>query len=104
MSMEIINQLFEAVYYGADLEFKYNGYYYFVNSGKTTKDGNGVHQINVSKSEYSFYNGTADGKSVEIFNICNIDSHKNTEDFFNAKIFEGKTLYEAIDNVTEINY
>lgn len=92
MSMEIINQLFDAVYYGADLEFKYNGYYYFVNSGKTTKDGNSVHQINVSKSGYSFYNGTADGNSVEIFNICNIDSHKNTEDFLTQR-FSKEKLY-----------
>lgn len=50
--MNIINQLFETVYYGADLEFMYNGDYYFINSGKSIQDNSDMHSIIVYKISY----------------------------------------------------
>ena len=52
--MSVQNQLFEAVYYGADLEFKYSGNYYFINSGKIIQDNSNAHSITVYKSKNLF--------------------------------------------------
>lgn len=44
INMSIQNQLFDAVYYGTDLEFQYNGNYYFINSGKMVQGTTGCIQ------------------------------------------------------------
>ncbi len=102
--MEIIDSLFEAVYYGTDLEFKYNGFYYFINSGVEKNNGKEIHSIDVYKSDYSFYGGVVKGESHEIFNSKNEDLNINTKMLFEKKIFDGKTLYEIVKDITEINY
>ena len=53
--MTIVNQLFEAVYYGTDLEFKYGDNYYFINSGRVNNGNKDQHSITVFKSKESFY-------------------------------------------------
>ena len=45
--MTIVNQLFEAVYYGTDLEFKYGDNYYFINSGRVNNGNKDQHSITV---------------------------------------------------------
>lgn len=102
--MEIINQLFDAVCYGADLEFKYNGFYYFVNSGNAVHNNENVHMVSVSKSKCSFYEAGDQGELSDIYNSLNANAVTDTKTFFDSKIFEGKSLYEIVNDITEINY
>ncbi len=54
------------------------------------------HTITVTKSTSSFHEGENDGNVLEIYNSYNVDSSNNTDKFFNAKIFEGKSITEII--------
>lgn len=102
--MSVQNLLFEAVYYGTDLEFKYNGNFYFINSGKTNKNNMNSHSITVFKSKESFYEGTNNSDCTEIYATCQKDANESTNTMFEAKIFDGKSLYEIIDDIKDINY
>lgn len=102
--MTIINQLFEAVYYGSDLEFNYNDSYYFINSGKVNDNNIDKHSIVVYKSKKSIYKGEGNGDCVEIYSSLEENYNDDTNNFFNARIFGGKSLYEIVNFITEINY
>ena len=102
--MNMVNQLYDAVYYGSDLEFKYNDVYYFINSGMKSVNGADTHIINVSESTFSFYEGEPIGSSHEIYSSANINPTVNTNKFFNEKIFDGQSLYEIINDIKEVNY
>lgn len=102
--MTIENQLFEAVYYGTDLEFKYGADYYFINSGKVKDCNVNKHSIIVFKSKKSFYEGENSEESQEIYSSTKENYNDNVNDFFKAKIFDGKSLYEIVDFIKEINY
>lgn len=102
--MSVQNQLFEAVYYGVDLEFKYCGNYYFINSGKIRKDNINAHSITVYKSKKSFYEGENNDSCMEIYSSCKKNANDNTNDLFEAKIFDGKSLFEIIDCISDISY
>lgn len=99
--MNLINKLYEAVYYGADLEFKYKNKYYFINSG-TKEDG--VHIITVMCSVESFYGDNIGVECDEIYNAENRSATENTNQLFNSKLFEEHNLYEIEADITEINY
>lgn len=102
--MSIQDQLFDAVYYGTDLEFKYNGNYYFINSGKTIQDTVNMHSITVFQSRESFYEGSNDSHCKIIYSACQKNANENTYDLFETKIFDGKSLYEIINDISNINY
>lgn len=102
--MSIINQLFEAVYYGADLEFQYDGNYYFVNSGKITENNIDRHSISVLKSKASFYEGENFDECITIYSSTKENITENTNKLFEAKIFDGKSFYDIADSITEISY
>lgn len=102
--MNTLNQLFETVYYGADLEFKYNDNYYFINSGKIVIDNIDKHSVTVFKSKDSIYEGEGETECIEIYSSVEATATNNTNNLFEAKIFDGKSLYEIVDFITEINY
>lgn len=102
--MTIINQLFEAIYYGTDLEFKYGSNYYFINTGKISEGNIDKHSITVFKSKGSIYEDENDAECIEIYSAIEDNANDNTNNLFNAKIFEGKTFYEIVDYITEISY
>ena len=102
--MNIQNQLFDAVYYGCDLEFRYQGNYYFINSGVTMQDTMKVHAISVYRSKESFYEGDNNSLSEEIYSACQKNANENTRTLFEAKIFDGKALFEIIHEISDINY
>lgn len=102
--MSMLNQLFEVVYYGADLEFRYNDNYYFVNSGAVNCDNACKHSIVVSRSKNSFYEGDNNDDCEEIYFSTQSDANENTNKLFEAKIFDGKSFYEIVDFVTDISY
>lgn len=102
--MSIFNQLFETVYYGTDLEFKYNGNYYFINSGKIIQDNVSMHSITVYKSKNSFYEGDNNENCIEIYSSCLKNPNENTNYLFEMKIFDGKSLCEIIDFITDISF
>lgn len=102
--MSILNRLFEAVYYGADLEFTYNGNYYLINSGKIIQNNTEEHLINVFKSNESFYEGENCSACEEIYSACKKEANNNTNIFFETKLFDGKSLYEIINDIADINY
>lgn len=102
--MSIQNQLFDAVYYGADLEFKYNGNYYFINSGKTIQDTVNMHSITVFQSKESFYEGSNGSHCEKIYSACQKNANENAHNLFEAKIFAGKSLCEIINDISDINY
>ena len=102
--MTIVNQLFEAVYYGTDLEFKYGANYYFINSGRVNDGNTDKHSITVFKSKESFYEGENVEESIEIYSSTKENYNDNTNELFEAKIFDGKTFYEIVDSITEISY
>lgn len=102
--MTMTNQLFQAIYYGTDLEFRYDGSYYFINSGRH-RDGNiEKHKIIVYKSKGSFYEDENDDECVEIYSAIDVSADVNTDNLFETKLFDGKTFYEIADNITNINY
>ncbi len=100
----IINQLFEAVYYGTDLEFKYNNFFYYINSGKSHNENGAKHLITVFKSKGSIYEGENAAECVEIYSSVDEKANVNTDSLFKSKIFDGKSLYEIVDSITDINY
>ncbi len=102
--MNIINQLYEAIYYGTDLEFKYNDNYYFVNSGKITENDIDKHSISVLKSKASFYEGEHCDEYTTIYSSTQENITENTNNLFEAIIFDGKSFYDIADSITEINY
>ncbi len=102
--MSMLNQLFEAVYYGVDLEFKYNDNYYFVNSGSVSCDNVSKHSIVVSRSKNSFYEGDNNDDCEEIYSSTQSDANENTNKLFEAKIFDGKPFYAIVDSITNISY
>lgn len=102
--MSILNQLFEAVYYGADLEFKYNDNYYFINSGKIQSCNMDKHLIIAFESKNSMYEGDNESECLEIYSSIDDCATNNTNNLFEAKIFNGKTFYEIVNFITEINY
>ena len=102
--MSIVNQLFEAIYYGTDLEFKYGAYYYFINSGRTKEGNIDKHSITVFKSKGSIYEGENDAECIEIYSAIEDNANDNTNNLFETKIFDGKTFYEIADLIIEINY
>lgn len=102
--MNIINQLYEAIYYGTDLEFKYNDNYYFVNSGKITENNIDKHSISVLKSKASFYEEENCDECITIYSSTQENVTDNTTNFFEAKIFDDKSFYDIVDSITEISY
>ncbi len=102
--MSILNQLFDAVYYGADLEFKYNDNYYYINSGRIEMNNVDKHAVTVFKSKDSIYEGENEAECIEIYSAVEENANDNTNNLFDAIIFDGKSFYEIIDFITEINY
>lgn len=102
--MSILDQLFDAVYYGADLEFKYGVNYFFISSGTVNDNNVEKHSISVIMTQKSFYGSQSIGKCMEIYSSTEVNSNENTHNFFEAKIFKGNSLYEIIDFITDINY
>lgn len=102
--MTVQNQLFEAVYYGTDLEFKFCENFYFINSGKIIQDNMSMHSITVYKSKKSFYEGENNDGCVMIYSSCQKNANDNTNTLFETKIFEGKSLYEIIDFISDVSY
>lgn len=101
---DMINQLYEAIYYGTDLEFMYNGNYYFVNSGKITENNIDKHSISVLKPKTSFYESENGEECVEIYSSTRESATENTSEFLETKIFDGKSFYDIADSLTEISY
>lgn len=102
--MSIQNQLFDAVYYGTDLEFQYNGNYYFINSGKMVQGTTGVHSITVFRSKKSFYERNNNPQCEKIYSACQKDADENARSLFEEKIFDGKSLFEIINDISDISY
>ena len=91
--------LYDAIFNGVDLEFKYNNKFYFINSGSIDDK----HAITVYQSNESFYCG----KSVKlaiIYEKINSDANANVLELCNEKLFNGKTLYQIYETITDINY
>lgn len=102
--MSIQDELFEAVYYGCDLEFRYQGNYYFINSGVGMHDDVKMHSITVYRSKESFYEGEGHSPYEEIYFACQKDLNENTRTLFEAKIFDGKALFEITHEISDISY
>ena len=92
--------LYDAIFNGADLEFKYNDKFYFINSG----DIDGKYAITVYQSNESFYCGESVKSAKIIFEKINSDANANVLELFNEKLFNGKTLYQICESITDINY
>lgn len=102
--IEKYKKLFEAVYYGTDLEFKYGSNYFFISSGRLNDSNVDKHSITVFKSKESFYEGKNAEESIVIYSSTNENYNDNVNDLFEAKIFGGKTFCEIVDFITEISY
>ena len=104
--MSLAKDLFEAVYYGTDMEFCYNGLYYSINSGSEARDGKVCHEITLHKSSYPYIYGIHgnDDFSEVIYEAKNPDKSENTQMFFDAPLFDGKSLWDIVDELGDIEY
>lgn len=92
--------LYDAIFNGADLEFKYNDKFYFINSGGVDDK----YAITVYQSNESFYCGKSVKSAKIIFEKINSDANANVLELFDEKLFNGKTLYQICESITDINY
>ncbi len=89
-----MNELYNALFYGADIDFKYGSMYYHINAGA---ENNGKHGITVFKFDKhpdetpSFYD--------EIYNVSHSDTAECVEKFLNAKLFENCSIYDIEANI-----
>ncbi len=93
-----MNEFYNALFYGADIDFKYGSMYYHINAGV---EHNGKHGITVFK----FDKHPDETPSIydEIYNVSHGDTAECVETFLNAKLFECRSIYEIESNV-EILY
>ena len=80
--MTILNQLFEAIYYGTDLEFKYGVNYYFINSGRVNDGNTDKHSVTVFKSKESFYEGENEAECTEVYSTVEDNANDNTNNLY----------------------
>ena len=95
-----IKELYDKIFYGCDIEFKYNKFVYLISSGINE---NGKYFIMLSKYEYSseetIVKNKQDGISEQLYDELFDNQNDMTESFLSAKLFTGKSLNEIINNI-----
>jgi len=90
-------ELYDGLYYGADIDVYYNLSYFHINAG-AYKNGYGI-----TVYKYNKHPDEISDCYTEIYDYNTSNATENVEKFLQAKIFDGKSLYE-IQNEVEILY
>lgn len=113
--MDTFNEIYNKIFYGADIEFIYDKVYYLLNSGWQTIDNLQTHGINLYKLyeidpdieeandlynplNLNFVTEETD-EDMEVFSSHSEMSHENLERFMNACIFNNKSFYDIFNNI-----
>ncbi len=93
-----MDEFYNALYYGADIDFKFGSFFYHINAGV---EENGKYGITAYKFDKhpdeipTFYD--------EIYNSFNINKTECVDSFLSAKLFDGKSIYD-IEQSIEVLY
>jgi hypothetical protein len=96
-------EFYDHIYYGTDMEIKYNGKFYKINSGITVEGVKQLHSIDVNESDACEWECQTPTCITEIYSHSDIDYPKNIELFLNAKIFNDKCVYDISDEIEVIS-
>jgi hypothetical protein len=96
-------EFYDHIYYGTDMEIKYNSKFYKINSGISIEDTKKLHSIDVNESDACEWERQKPTYITEIYSHSDIDYAKNIELFLNAKIFNGKCIYDISDEIEVIS-
>ncbi len=98
------NELYDKLYYGADIELHFNNWYYMINCGWEINSTPKYHIIEVIKSDQPFYEQKAEPKTwEEVYSKRMEDGNESIESFLKALIFDNKSFYD-IENEIVIEY
>lgn len=98
------NELYEKIFYGADIEFTLNGWHYMMYCGWDDVSDNKIHSIEVVKSDQPFYEQVTAPRVWEvIFESKMKDGDKNIESFLQSKLFDGKRFLDVEADIL-VNY
>lgn len=98
------NELYEKIFYGADIEFTLKQWHYMIYCGWEDASDGKIHSIEVVKSDQSFYEQEAAPQIWEvIFESKMKDGNENIESFLKSKLFDGKCFSDVEPDVI-INY
>ncbi len=95
-----MTELYDKLYYGADIDFRFEDLYYHINAGtfpETGKHGISMYKTDKSPDSYeepTFYN--------EICEYSADSKSENIEKFLNAPLFDGKSFYNIESKVIMI--
>ena len=90
MKGKTLNQFVDELYYNAEIEFILNRTKYII-SGWSNDDGT-----------YTLSLCSIEENPTELFNYTSESGTEVVENFENAKIFNGKTVYDVEKNITVI--
>lgn len=93
-----MNEFYESLYYGADIDFSYNGLFYHINAGI---DSYNVYGIIVY--EYTRHPDEQQTHCCEIYNKSFQNRNDGIDEFLSNKLFNGKSFYD-IEPKVEIMY
>ncbi len=95
-----IQELYNEIFYGCDIEFKYNDFVYLISSGINE---NHKYFIMLSKYEYSseetITKNKHDSISQQLYDELFDNQTDMTESFLSAKLFANKSLNEIINEI-----
>lgn len=81
------SEFYDKLYYGADIDFRYNCVFYHICAGYEDKN---IHSITVY--EYDKHPNITPSYYKEIYNRSDIDVKNNIDTFLNSSIVDGKSL------------
>lgn len=90
-----IKEIYDTLYYGGEIEFKYNNISYMVEAAYS----NEKMSLTLWKMDLS-ENGE---NTVELYSKCFQSKEQGIEDILNAKIFESNSLLDIINKI-EIDF
>lgn len=91
------NELYDKLYYGADIDFRFNSSFFHITAG-AEKNGHGITVIEYNKhpDEKSTYHNI-------IYDKMMLNANESVDCFLQSPLFFGKSFYDIQDNV-EIIY
>lgn len=90
------NEMYDKLYYGADIELHYKNWHYMITCGWKINSTPKHHIIEIIKSDQPFYEQNGEPKIwEEVYAKSAEDGNENIESFLKAPIFENKSFYNV---------
>jgi hypothetical protein len=95
-----MQEFFNSIYYGADIDFKYKDFFYHINAGY---DSDQVHNISVYK--YDKHPDSHESSTIyeKLYEYKSNSASDNVEQFLNEPIFNNQSIY-SISSEIELLY